>query len=98
MIKHVTTLEKKDRYDEMYKNFKWHVPEYFNFGFDVVDKWAEDRTKLALISIDRTGKHDRYHTFFDLNIYFCIFYSHLQRSCLKVAFFISYQRRIYNEL
>ena len=68
MAKHVITLEKKDRYDEMYKNFKWHVPEYFNFGFDVVDKWAEDRTKLALISIDRTGKHDRYHTFFDLSM------------------------------
>ena len=54
-------------YDELYKNFKWEVPEYYNFGFDVVDRWGEDRTKLALISIDRTGKHDRYHTFFDLS-------------------------------
>jgi acetyl-CoA synthetase len=59
-------LQKKDRYDIMYKNFKWHVPEHYNFGFDVVDQWAEDRTKLALISIDRTGKRDRYHTFYDL--------------------------------
>jgi len=58
--------KKKDRYDVMYKNFKWHVPEHYNFGFDVVDQWAEDRTKLALISIDRTGKRDRYHTFYDL--------------------------------
>ena len=58
--------EKKDSYDIMYKNFKWHVPENYNFGFDVVDQWAEDRTKLALISIDRTGKRDRYHTFYDL--------------------------------
>lgn len=54
-------------YEEIYKNFKWEVPKYYNFGFDVVDKWAEDRTKLALISIDRTGKHDRYHTFYDLS-------------------------------
>ena len=61
-----STLKKKDRYDIMYKNFKWHVPENYNFGFDVVDQWAEDRTKLALISIDRTGKRDRYHTFYDL--------------------------------
>jgi acetyl-CoA synthetase len=55
-------------YEEHYKNFKWEVPKYFNFGFDICDKWAEDRTKLALISIDRTGKHDRYHTFYDLSV------------------------------
>jgi len=60
--------KKEDRYEEMYRNFKWNVPEYYNFGFDVVDRWAEDRTKLALISIDRTGKHDRYHTFYDLSV------------------------------
>ena len=65
MIKQKCT-EKKDRYEEMYKNFKWSVPEYYNFGFDVIDQWAEDRTKLALISIDRTGKKDRYHTYYDL--------------------------------
>jgi acetyl-CoA synthetase len=62
------SLQKKDRYDVMYKNFKWHIPEYYNFGFDVVDQWGEDRTKLALISIDTTGKHDRYHTFYDLSV------------------------------
>jgi len=68
MILEKKTLQKKDRYNVMYKNFKWYVPKYYNFGFDVVDQWAEDRTKLALISIDRTGKRDRYHTFFDLKI------------------------------
>jgi acetyl-CoA synthetase len=56
-----------DIYEKLYKEFEWEVPEHYNFGFDVVDKWAEDRTKLALISIDRTGKHDRYHTFYDLS-------------------------------
>ncbi len=59
---------KEDKYEELYKNFKWDIPKYYNFGFDVVDKWAEDRTKLALISIDRTGKRDRYHTFRDLSV------------------------------
>ena len=44
-------VEKKDSYEILYKNFNWNVPEYYNFGFDVVDQWAEDRTKLALISI-----------------------------------------------
>jgi len=61
-------LNKKDRYEELYKNFTWDIPKYYNFGFDVVDKWAEDRTKLALISIDRSGKRDRYHTFRDLSV------------------------------
>jgi acetyl-CoA synthetase len=60
--------QKKDKYEELYKNFKWNIPKYYNFGFDVVDKWAEDRTKLALISIDRSGKRDRYHTFRDLSV------------------------------
>jgi len=60
-------MNKTKTYDELYKNFEWEIPKYYNFGFDVVDKWAEDRTKLALISIDRTGKHDRYHTFYDLS-------------------------------
>ena len=61
-------VEKKDSYEILYKNFNWNVPEYYNFGFDVVDQWAEDRTKLALISIDRSGKRDRYHTFYDLSV------------------------------
>ena len=64
MIKEV--VGKKDKYDDLYSSFKWEIPKYYNFGFDVVDKWAEDRTKLALISIDRSGKRDRYHTFYDL--------------------------------
>jgi len=63
-----TILEEKNRYGLMYDNFKWMVPEYYNFGFDVVDQWAEDRTKLALISIDKTGENARYHTFFDLKV------------------------------
>ena len=62
------TVFKKDRYDELYKTFTWKIPTYYNFGFDVVDQWAEDRTKLALISIDRTGEKARYHTFYDLKV------------------------------
>jgi acetyl-CoA synthetase len=62
------TVFKKDRYEELYKSFTWKVPTFYNFGFDVVDQWAEDRTKLALISIDRTGEKPRYHTFYDLKV------------------------------
>ena len=55
-------------YEFAFANDRLEIPEYFNFGFDVVDKWAQDRTKMALISVDSTGKHARYHTFWDLYI------------------------------
>lgn len=53
-------------YEETYREFKWEVPEYYNFGFDGIDRWAEDRTKLALISVDDTGFNAVRHTFYDL--------------------------------
>ena len=53
-------------YDKTYREFKWEIPEYYNFGFDGIDRWAEDRTKLALISVDDTGIHAVRHTFYDL--------------------------------
>ena len=43
-------------YEETYASFRLDVPEFYNFAFDVVDKWAEDRTKLALLTIDSDGK------------------------------------------
>ena len=55
-------------YEFSYKNDRLEVPEFFNFGFDVVDKWAEDRTKLALISIDSTGENVQQHSFWDLKV------------------------------
>jgi hypothetical protein len=42
-------------YEKTYREFKSEIPEYYNFGFDGIDRWAEDRTKLALISVDDTG-------------------------------------------
>ena len=55
-------------YWETYRNFQLEVPEHFNFGSDVVDKWAEDRTKVALVSVDPSGKRAEYHTFWDLKM------------------------------
>ena len=55
-------------YESAYNNDRLDVPEFFNFGIDVVDKWAEDRTKLALISVDSTGEHVQHHSFWDLKI------------------------------
>ncbi len=57
----------KDEYEKIYKNFNWNIPEYYNFGFDVVDKWAEKNPeKIALISIHKDGKNDTKHSFKDL--------------------------------
>jgi len=62
-----TTPNMQD-YAETYRDFKLDVPEHFNFAFDVVDKWAEDRTKLALISLDPSGENAQHHTFWDLKV------------------------------
>ncbi len=55
-------------YESAYQNERLEVPEYFNFGFDVVDKWADDRTKLALLSVDPSGENVQHHTFWDLKV------------------------------
>ena len=55
-------------YEQTHKDFTLDVPEYFNFGFDVVDRMAEDRTKLALISVDSKGERAEKHTFWDIKV------------------------------
>jgi acetyl-CoA synthetase len=50
----------------MYNNFRIDVPEYFNFGFDVIDGWAnKDRNKLAMIWVNQDGVEEKF-TFWDL--------------------------------
>lgn len=39
-------------YEKTYAEFKWEVPEYYNFARDVLDKWAEDPEKLAIWWVD----------------------------------------------
>ena len=53
-------------YDDVKKNFKFDIPEFFNFGFDVVDKWAQDRTKLAMVWASTDLSDIRKYSFFDL--------------------------------
>ena len=52
-------------YDEVYKAFRWEVPEYYNIGVDICDKWAHQRYRLALIYEDETGQVRQY-TFWEL--------------------------------
>ena len=45
-----------DSYEDFKENFKINIPDGFNFGFDVVDSWAEqDKTKRALVWCDDHG-------------------------------------------
>jgi acetyl-CoA synthetase len=53
-------------YDETVRDFSFKIPEYFNFGFDVVDMRAADRTKLALVWASRDGEEIHKYTFYDL--------------------------------
>ena len=55
-----------DSYEDMKQNFKINVPDDFNFGFDVVDAWADiEPEKLALVWTNDAGDMARY-TFKDI--------------------------------
>ncbi len=58
-------LQKKNTYDEVYRGFRWSIPEYYNIGVDVCDKWADERYRLALIYEDEAGRTEKF-TFWDI--------------------------------
>ncbi|HUU75576.1 MAG TPA: AMP-binding protein [Methanoregulaceae archaeon] len=48
-------------YEETYQNFTIEVPEYYNFGFDVIDRMALlDRNRLAMIYVNQKGEEKTY--------------------------------------
>ena len=47
-------------YDEEYKSFRWKLPRTFNFGRDVVDRWASTADKEALVCVNEDGQVKRY--------------------------------------
>ena len=55
-------------YEEVCRTFRLDVPELFNYGFDVIDRWAADRSKLAMVWADRHGEDIRKYSFFDLMV------------------------------
>ncbi len=54
-------------YEKEYDEFTWQVPEKFNFAGEVIDKWAEDREKLAMLWVDDEGTEIK-KTFRDLSV------------------------------
>jgi len=52
-------------YDEVYNSFRWKIPEYYNIGLDICDKWAHQRYRLALVYENEKNQVEKY-TFWDL--------------------------------
>jgi len=49
-----------ETYGEVCTNFRWEIPEFYNIGIDVCDKWALDKARVALIYIDPHGKEQKF--------------------------------------
>jgi acyl-coenzyme A synthetase/AMP-(fatty) acid ligase len=51
-------------YEERIAQFRWQIPQDFNFAWDVIDAYAEDRGRLAMVWENESGDEARL-TFFD---------------------------------
>lgn len=49
-----------ESYAEMCASFRWNVPDHFNFGTDVVDRWAREHDGPALIWCNEAGEERVY--------------------------------------
>jgi acetyl-CoA synthetase len=59
-------LPRAETYQEVVEVFRWEVPEYFNIGVDVCDRWADaEPNRLALLVVGRDEQLSR-HSFGDL--------------------------------
>src|SRR2546423_8981602 len=54
-----------DRYEELYKSFRWQVPERYNIAQACCGQWAEDRARFALYWEDESGAAAAY-SFWDV--------------------------------
>ena len=52
-------------YRNVYNSFQWQIPEFYNIGRDICDKWAQQSNRLALIYENQKGQVEKY-TFADL--------------------------------
>jgi acyl-coenzyme A synthetase/AMP-(fatty) acid ligase len=53
-------------YEEARRKFAITVPEHFNFGFDVIDRHAEEEGKRALVWTDASGAQTKEYSFRDI--------------------------------
>lgn len=46
-------------YEHARENFSLEIPEDFNFGFDVIDRWANENDKVAILAVSEDGTERR---------------------------------------
>ncbi|HEY2338627.1 MAG TPA: AMP-binding protein [Burkholderiales bacterium] len=56
-----------NRYDELYRSFRWDVPARYNIAYACCGQWAEDRGRLALYWEDESGASAAY-SFWDIQV------------------------------
>jgi acetyl-CoA synthetase len=54
-----------DRYEELYRKFRWEVPARFNIARACCGQWAADRSRFALYWEDESGERAAY-SFWDI--------------------------------
>jgi acetyl-CoA synthetase len=57
-------LKPGNSYDEVCQSFRWEIPEHYNIGVDICDRWADRPDRLALIFENESGQVEKY-TFAD---------------------------------
>lgn len=59
-------LEQGKTFDEIRNSFQWNIPEYYNIGVDICDRWAdEEPNRLAVIDVE-PGNSLREYSFAEL--------------------------------
>ncbi|MGD9280483.1 MAG: AMP-binding protein, partial [Desulfobacterales bacterium] len=58
-------LKPGNSYEAVYNSFRWQIPQHYNIGMDICDKWARQPDRLALIYENESGRVEKY-TFADL--------------------------------
>ena len=53
-------LIRTSSYETLAAGFAWRIPERYNIGVDVCDKWADGTNRLALVYEQRDGTVTRY--------------------------------------
>src|SRR5215212_3527370 len=56
-----------DRYDELYRSFRWNVPPRYNIAHACCGQWAADRSRFALYWEDESGATAAY-SFWDIQV------------------------------
>ena len=60
-------LPKMTTYAVDREGFTFEIPEFYNFGFDVIAQRAAEADKTAFIYVDRSGERIEHHSFSDLD-------------------------------